>query len=130
MFNLEHQANDKEKIVKLMPTLRELEEVKSEWKDDYKLNSMMRSKFRTEKKAITEQKTKDKEFLDKWNINVNLVKENDDDIKLASLYKYNKLSEYSVKNILSKSKYQLQLPVNFLLTNTLFPKRMLKTKIR
>jgi coiled-coil domain-containing protein 130 len=84
-----------------MPTLRELEEVKSEWKDDYKLNSMMRSKFRTEKKAINEQKTKDKEFLDKWNINVNLVKENDDDIKLASLYKYNKLSKYCVNNILS-----------------------------
>ena len=95
MFNLEHQANDKEKIVKLMPTLRELEEVKSEWKDDYKLNSMMRNKFRTEKKAITEQKAKDKEFLDKWNINVNLVKENEDDIKLASLYKYNKLSKYA-----------------------------------
>jgi hypothetical protein len=46
MFNLEHEINDKSKLVRLAPTLKELEEVKSEWKDDYKLNSMMRDVFR------------------------------------------------------------------------------------
>jgi hypothetical protein len=46
MFSLEHEAGDKEKSAKLMPTLRELEEVKSDWKDDYRLNSMMRSVLR------------------------------------------------------------------------------------
>jgi hypothetical protein len=46
MFKLEHEANDKSKVAKLMPTLRELEETKSEWKDDYKLNSMMRNVLR------------------------------------------------------------------------------------
>ncbi len=46
MFSLEHEVNDVGKLAKLMPTLRELEEVKSDWKDDYRLNSMMRSVFR------------------------------------------------------------------------------------
>lgn len=92
MFNLEHQVNDKSKIVKLMPTLRELEETKSEWKDDYKLNSLMRNVLRGEKKEAAEQKAKDKELLDKWNINIDLVKENENDVKLASLYKYNSLN--------------------------------------
>ena len=46
MFNLEHVANDKEKVAKIMPTLRELEEAKSGWKDDYAINSMIRNSFR------------------------------------------------------------------------------------
>jgi len=46
MFGLEHEVGDRDKAAKLMPTLRELEEVKSEWKDDYRLNSMMRSVLR------------------------------------------------------------------------------------
>ncbi len=72
-----------------MPTLRELEEAKSDWRDDYRLNSMMRTVLRGEKKEATEQKAKDKELLDKWNINIDLVKENENDVKLAALYKYN-----------------------------------------
>ncbi len=46
MFKLEHEANDKSKVAKLMPTLRELEEAKQDWKDDYKLNSLMRKELR------------------------------------------------------------------------------------
>ena len=46
MFKLEHEVNDKSKVAKLMPTLRELEEAKQDWKDDYKLNSLMRKELR------------------------------------------------------------------------------------
>lgn len=46
MFKLEHDANDQSKLAKVMPTLRELEEAKSDWKDDYKLNSLMRNVLR------------------------------------------------------------------------------------
>ena len=56
MFSLEHEKKDKEKVAKLMPTLKELEEVKQEWKDDYRLNSMMRNVLRSEKKTLNEQK--------------------------------------------------------------------------
>jgi hypothetical protein len=89
MFSLEHEKKDKEKVAKLMPTLKELEEVKQEWKDDYKLNSMMRNVLRNEKKTLNEQKKLDKSLLDKWNIDIELVKEHEDDVKLASLFKYN-----------------------------------------
>lgn len=37
---------------------------------------------------LNEQNAKDQEFLDKWNLNIKLVKENEDDVKLASLYKF------------------------------------------
>lgn len=89
MFSLEHEKKDKEKVAKLMPTLKELEEVKQEWKDDYRLNSMMRNVLRSEKKTLNEQKKLDKALLDKWHIDIELVKEHEDDVKLASLYKYN-----------------------------------------
>lgn len=46
MFHLEHEVNDKEKMVKQMPTLKELEQVKEAWKDDYALNAMTRHLFR------------------------------------------------------------------------------------
>ena len=105
MFNLEHQVNDQTKIAKLMPTLRELEETKSEWKDDYKLNSLMRNVLRGEKKAINEEKAKDKELLDKWNINIDLVKENEQDVKLASLYKYNTVDQNEELNLAEKRKH-------------------------
>jgi coiled-coil domain-containing protein 130 len=35
MFKLEHDVNDKSKIVKLIPTLNELERMQSVWKDDF-----------------------------------------------------------------------------------------------
>lgn len=91
MFKLEHDTTDKSKVTKLMPTLRELEHVQSQWKDDFALNSLMRRELRGEKKVIKEQADSDQKFLDKWNINVDLVREHESDIKLASLYKFNAL---------------------------------------
>lgn len=46
MFGLEHERQDQEKAARLMPTLAELEEIKSEWKDDYAINSMLRNSLR------------------------------------------------------------------------------------
>ncbi|CAF0867610.1 unnamed protein product [Brachionus calyciflorus] len=89
MFSLEHETLDKEKSTKLMPTLKELEAAKSDWKDDYAINSLLRKELREEKKIIKEQKSSDQKFLDKWNININLVRENEEDVKLASLFKFN-----------------------------------------
>lgn len=42
---------------------------------------------------INEQKSSDKQFLDKWNINIDLVRENEEDVKLASLFKFNTVFE-------------------------------------
>lgn len=93
MFKLEHDTADKTKVEKLMPTLRELEEVQAQWQDDFGANSLMRFHLRNEKNLIKEQADSDKKFLDKWNINVDLVREHDDDKKLAALYKFNSLDD-------------------------------------
>jgi len=93
MFKLEHERTDEMKAAKLMPTLNELEAMKSGWKDDFELNQIVRGKFRAEKKAINEEIAKNQEFLDKWNIDIDLVKEDEDDIKMASLYKFYSLED-------------------------------------
>lgn len=46
-------------------------------------------KQKTEKKALNEKKAQDKKLLDKWNIDIKLVPENEKDVKLASLFKFN-----------------------------------------
>lgn len=49
--------------------------------------------FKDEKKLNQEIVNNDKKFLDKWNININLVRENQEDIKIASLYKFNTIEK-------------------------------------
>ncbi|PIO35496.1 hypothetical protein AB205_0070280 [Aquarana catesbeiana] len=46
MYRLEHGAADKEKLKKAIPTLFELQEAQGAWKDDFALNSLLRTKFR------------------------------------------------------------------------------------
>ena len=46
-------------------------------------------KLKAEKKSLNEEKAKDQAYLDKWNLDIKLVKEDENDIKIASLYKLN-----------------------------------------
>lgn len=46
MYRLEHGAADKEKLKKAIPSLFELQEAQDAWKDDFALNSLLRTKFR------------------------------------------------------------------------------------
>ena len=46
MFKLEHDTKDKGKMAKVMPSLRELEQVQTQWKDDFAANSLMRGELR------------------------------------------------------------------------------------
>lgn len=50
--------------------------------------------FKNEKKVLNEQKASDKKFLDKWNLDIKLVPENEKDVKLASLFKFNTVCKY------------------------------------
>lgn len=106
MFGLEHETKDKSKVAKLAPTLRDLEEERLEWRDDYRLNAMMRTIHREEKKELNDAKKNDQTLLNKWNLDIELVKEHKDDVKLASMYKYNtvKASTSSSGNFSEKRK--------------------------
>lgn len=46
MFKLDHGGKDKEKLTNALPSLTMLQEHQSRWKDDFSLNSALRSKFR------------------------------------------------------------------------------------
>jgi len=93
MFKLEHDTGDKGKVAAIMPTLRELEVVQAQWEDDFGANSLMRRQLREEKRISREENEKDQKFLDKWNINVDLVRESEEDKKIAALYKFANLGE-------------------------------------
>lgn len=49
MFKLDHGGKDKEKLKKALPSLTMIQECQSGWKDDFQLNSTLRSKFRVGK---------------------------------------------------------------------------------
>lgn len=46
MYKLDHGGKDKEKLRKALPSLSEIQEHQSSWKDDFQLNSSLRRKFR------------------------------------------------------------------------------------
>lgn len=46
MFKLDHEGKDKEKLKKALPSLTDIIDYQSRWKDDYQLNSSLRRKFR------------------------------------------------------------------------------------
>lgn len=94
MFRLEHGVADKEKLQKAVPSLSDLQEAQSAWKDDFAINSLLRSKFRGEKKQIKEEEERDQAFLTKASLNLNLLPETDEDRKLASLLRYRSVESY------------------------------------
>ncbi|XP_018421616.1 PREDICTED: coiled-coil domain-containing protein 130 [Nanorana parkeri] len=94
MYRLEHGAADKEKLQKAIPTLSELQEVQGAWKDDFALNSLLRSKFREEKKQIREEEQKDQALLKKTSLDLKLLPETEEDKRIASLLKYHSLESY------------------------------------
>ncbi|XP_072255563.1 probable splicing factor YJU2B [Pyxicephalus adspersus] len=94
MYRLEHGAADKEKLQKAIPTLSELQEAQGAWKDDFALNSLLRHKFREEKKLIREEEEKDQALLKKTSLDIKLLPETEEDRRLASLLKYRSLESY------------------------------------
>lgn len=94
MYRLEHSAADKEKLQRAIPSLSELQEVQGAWKDDFALNSLLRSKFREEKKQIREEEQKDQALLKKASLDLKLLPETEEDKRMASLLKYRSLESY------------------------------------
>uniref|UniRef100_A0A3Q3XJG9 Probable splicing factor YJU2B n=1 Tax=Mola mola TaxID=94237 RepID=A0A3Q3XJG9_MOLML len=88
MFKLDHRGKDKEKLKKALPSLSEIQEYQSGWKDDFQLNSALRRKFRMEKKVQAEQEKNDDAVRMRTNLSIPLVPEKEEDKKLAALLTY------------------------------------------
>ncbi|XP_058237276.1 probable splicing factor YJU2B isoform X1 [Hemibagrus wyckioides] len=94
MYKLDHGGKDKEKLRAAIPSLSELQELQSGWKDDFELNSALRRKFRVEKKAICEEEEEDKAMRKRMGLSIPLVPEKDEDKKLASLLTFQTPDSY------------------------------------
>ncbi|KAL1117377.1 hypothetical protein AAG570_004703 [Ranatra chinensis] len=86
MFKLEHGSNDADKSKRAKAKLdRLLDRNDTQWKDDFAANSALRAKFRSNKKELKAKEVRDNALLKKSSLNIALVPEHDEDIRLASL---------------------------------------------
>lgn len=91
MYKLEHGIDDK-KVAKSRDSSLEnaLALNDAAWKDDYTSNSILRSAFRARKKELQKKQGIDLLLLKKTGLNIDLVSENEDDVKLAKLLMHKK----------------------------------------
>ncbi|XP_034232977.1 coiled-coil domain-containing protein 130 homolog [Thrips palmi] len=86
MYKLEHGNKDESTAKRVAPVLGRLMNRNEEaWKDDFAANAALRSKFRAKKKELMKQEQKDALLLRKSSLSINLLPENEEDIRLASL---------------------------------------------
>ncbi|XP_068984162.1 coiled-coil domain-containing protein 130 homolog [Bombus flavifrons] len=86
MYKLEHGIEDK-KIAKSKDSSLEsaIALNNATWKDDYSSNCALRSAFRTRKNELQKKQSLDQVLLKKSGLNIDLVNEHEDDIRLAKL---------------------------------------------
>lgn len=86
MYKLEHGIEDK-KVAKSRDSALEgaLAMNESIWKDDYSSNCAVRALFRERKKELKKKQAEDHALLKKTGLDIDLVNEHEDDIKLAKL---------------------------------------------
>ncbi|XP_013792905.2 coiled-coil domain-containing protein 130 homolog [Limulus polyphemus] len=87
MFRIEHGVEDKAKLKSLAPSLGQLEQHQDRWKDPYSMNKLLRQKFREKKKELLVAEASDKALLERSSLDIKLMPETDDDVKLAGLLK-------------------------------------------
>ncbi|XP_074835943.1 putative splicing factor YJU2B [Carettochelys insculpta] len=103
MYRLEHGTADQGKLRRAIPTLSNIQEAQSAWKDDFAINSMLRRKFREQKKILQEEEEKDLALQTKANLSIPLVQETEEDRHLAALLKYHSLDSYEDKQKLKRT---------------------------
>ncbi|OAD55712.1 hypothetical protein WN48_04365 [Eufriesea mexicana] len=86
MYKLEHGIDDKKTAKSRDSSLENAIALNdATWKDDYTSNCALRSAFRTRKKELQKKQGLDQILLKKNGLNIELVNEHEDDIKLAKL---------------------------------------------
>lgn len=86
MYKLEHVATDLTKSENAKPRLYKLYERNHyTWDDDYTANSRLRAEFRVKKKELKQEAERDNALLAKCSLDIELLPENDQDIRLAAM---------------------------------------------
>ncbi|XP_050450842.1 coiled-coil domain-containing protein 130 homolog [Cataglyphis hispanica] len=91
MYKLEHGIEDK-KVAKSRDSALENAIALNEsiWKDDYSSNCAVRALFREKKKELKKKQSEDHALLKKVGLDIDIVNEHEDDIKLAKLLTHKK----------------------------------------
>lgn len=91
MFKLEHIAEDKNKLLRLVPTLERLEDFQEErWRNDYASNQTLRSVFRKQRDKLKLKTKEDQKLLKKCGLTELLIEDEDpNDVHLSKLLKLN-----------------------------------------
>lgn len=107
MFKLEHGTSEKDRVKKVSPALAKLQHSNdSKWKDDFAANSNLRALFRTKKKSLKAKEIMDNTLKKKFNLDIPLVPENDNDVRLASLLTQHPRS--SAHEVLNERRQKIQ----------------------
>lgn len=90
MFKLEHLAEDKNKLLRLVPTLERLEDFQEErWKDDYTSNADLRRIFRKRREELKQKEKEDQKLQEKCGSELIIADEDPNDVRLSKLMKLN-----------------------------------------
>ncbi|NWV30242.1 CC130 protein, partial [Origma solitaria] len=103
MFRLEHGVTDREVLERATPTLTRLQEAQDAWKDDFGLNSRLRRRFREEKKTLREEEEEAAALRAKVGLSIPLLREEDEDRRLAALLTLRAPDSYEEKQRLKRS---------------------------
>jgi len=85
MYKLEHEKTDKDKSSDAAPRINQLSNIQDRVKDDWLANRILRDQFRAKKKERKAQLEKDKLITGKCGLEMDLVAEEDEDVKMARL---------------------------------------------
>ncbi|XP_064557017.1 probable splicing factor YJU2B isoform X2 [Zonotrichia leucophrys gambelii] len=103
MFRLEHGVSDRGVLERVVPTLTRLQEAQSAWKDDFGLNSRLRRRFREEKKTLKEEEEEAAALARKAGLSIPLVREEEEDRRLAALLRLRAPDSYEQRQRLKRS---------------------------
>eukprot|EP00092_Neocalanus_flemingeri_P042773 GFUD01046909.1.p1 GENE.GFUD01046909.1~~GFUD01046909.1.p1 ORF type:complete len:319 (+),score=139.17 GFUD01046909.1:88-957(+) len=85
MYKLEHQTTDKDKSADAAPRIHHISQIQDRVKDDYLANRVLRDQFRAKKKERKVRLEEDKKLLSKSGLELDLVDEREEDVRMAML---------------------------------------------
>merc|ERR1719397_1454156 len=85
MYKLEHGSKDKDKSTDAAPRLGKLAQIQDRVKDDYLANRLLRDQFRAKRRERKAQLEVDRKILSKSGLELELVQEEEEDVRLARL---------------------------------------------
>merc|ERR1719189_1494785 len=85
MYKVEHQKSDQDKSGDAAPRISQLSQIQDRVKDDWLANKMLRDAFRAGKKERKAQLAKDKLITGKCGLELDLVPEEQEDVRMARL---------------------------------------------